>query len=88
MAVDLSPGFYREECGEAAVLYVDDARDLWLIFTGDDAELPMRLADELAVGIGPHPGIRPDLAAEYRGMVERAKGRGSPGTWRQRPPLL
>jgi hypothetical protein len=80
MATTLTLGFYREVCGEAGVLYVDEAGTLWLVLTGDDADLPWRLEDELAVGIEPFPDIRPDDAAEYRGMVER---RGPPR--RRRP---
>jgi hypothetical protein len=87
MAVDLAPGFYREECGEAGVLFVDEAGKLWLVHTGDDADLPWRLEDEQAVGLEPFPNIRPGDAAEYRRMVEGARA-AEPRTWRQLPPLL
>jgi hypothetical protein len=82
MAASLAPGFYREKCGEVGVFYVDESRTLWLVFTGDDADLPWRMDDEMAIGIEPFPDIRQDRADEYRRMVDEAK------TWRQKPPLV
>ncbi|HEY2158568.1 MAG TPA: hypothetical protein VGH33_23260 [Isosphaeraceae bacterium] len=74
MATALEPGFYREELGEAGILYVDGAGTLWLVHTGDDADLPLRLDDEQAVGLEPFPDISPEDAAEYRRMVQDARG--------------
>jgi hypothetical protein len=74
MAVELAPGFYREEVCDVAVLYVDEDRTLWLVDTADDADLPWRLEDEQALGVQPYPNIPPEDAAKYRRMVDQVTG--------------
>ncbi len=84
MAMDLTPGFYRDE--DNAFL-VDEAGAIWLVESTEPVDQPIRLDDE-QVGVVPFYGIDPDDAAEYRRMVDEASAGEGALTWRQRPPML